>query len=664
MPDIFISYKTEERPFAERLAARLTEAGYDVWWDAALLAGQRFEDEIGRALNASRAVIILWSRMAVASAWVKDEAAAALDQGKAIPVIIDDLPHAELLLRFRQIQCPRLAGWDGDVDYPAYRDLLESVTRLAGAATGPRLSPPQAVARLERRADDAQLWAAVSQSPMQSADEYRTYLLRFGEDSLFSELAHIRIAALQQGGAPAVPKPRPKFDWRPAILLPLLAVLIIAVIGTAWYVLKYRDFFVSQAARDAATRCATWSSGSHLDWQTAVPKLTDTAAADCQLAADSFQQTGDYKAMLAMVRLLQRHFDLADTLSAEAIARNSGLGSYVRGLMFELGMSFNPDFDRAFAFYRTALQAGVSRAGGRACMLGIQTQRINNPADNLFPLCQASAEAGDSLGELAMGYIAEYGDAGQHIDDTIAADDYRASAKQGDYTAMTLLGALELRSLSVPHDPADAYGWFKIAADAGYPWAIRWKAIANEIGYGTPVNIPEAGRLYDQAATMGDLISAFLLDFAAPDFSINSMSIFDRREFDRLRAMATPVGQRMIGQGYRRGLAAPPTPDISLKAFLKCADTNALCQLAAGHFYQFGPDGYRSVPNMVDMFTRGAAAGEMHAQFELGLLFLNGQGVGKDLDQAMSLFQLSASQGNVDASEQIKAITNGAPQNP
>lgn len=91
MPDIFISYKKEERETASTLATRLTEAGYEVWWDDALLAGERYEDEIAAVLDQSRAVVVLWSRASVKSEWVKAEAEAARQQKKAFPIIIDDM---------------------------------------------------------------------------------------------------------------------------------------------------------------------------------------------------------------------------------------------------------------------------------------------------------------------------------------------------------------------------------------------------------------------------------------------------------------------------------------------------------------------------------------------------------------------------------------------
>jgi hypothetical protein len=109
MSDVFISYKKEERATAELLARRLTEAGYDVWRDAAILAGQPFEKVITAALDGAKAVVILWSRKAVLSKWVLAEAAEAYNQDKPVPAIIDDVAHSELPLTYRPLQCPRLA---------------------------------------------------------------------------------------------------------------------------------------------------------------------------------------------------------------------------------------------------------------------------------------------------------------------------------------------------------------------------------------------------------------------------------------------------------------------------------------------------------------------------------------------------------------------------
>ena len=223
--DIFISYKKEEKAFAARMSRRLTEAGFRVWWDAALLSGQFFEEEIAAALKSSKAVIILWSRQSVKSKWVQAEANSALSESKALPVIIDDLPHAELPLLFRGLHCQDLAKWRGDADHAGFNELLAAVRARVGEP-GPILSPLAAEADLEASATEAELWAEISGATPQSAEEYRGYLTRFGSDARFAEIANVRIARLERQSK------RPRVT-RLTIVLATLLVLSVGLLASS-----------------------------------------------------------------------------------------------------------------------------------------------------------------------------------------------------------------------------------------------------------------------------------------------------------------------------------------------------------------------------------------------------------------------------------------------
>ena len=155
MPDIFISYKKEERAVASELATRLTEAGYEVWWDDDLLAGERYEDEIATVLDNSRAVVVLWSRQSVKSEWVKAEAEAARQQKKAFPIIIDDMPPAQMPLLYRGMHAARFEGWKGELDHEGYVELIGSIRDRIGKARGPELTEAQAEERLAATASEA-----------------------------------------------------------------------------------------------------------------------------------------------------------------------------------------------------------------------------------------------------------------------------------------------------------------------------------------------------------------------------------------------------------------------------------------------------------------------------------------------------------------------------
>src|SRR5262245_25386431 len=110
MSDIFISYKREDKAEARALAESLEQIGWTVWWDPQLRAGERFDEVIEREINDAKCVIVLWSRLAIQSQYVKDEATYALSLNKLIPVSIDEAPAP---FRFKGLHTLSLAGWRG-----------------------------------------------------------------------------------------------------------------------------------------------------------------------------------------------------------------------------------------------------------------------------------------------------------------------------------------------------------------------------------------------------------------------------------------------------------------------------------------------------------------------------------------------------------------------
>jgi hypothetical protein len=98
---LFLSYARVDHPQVEPLAQALQNAGFRVWWDAALEGGHHFAAEIERELEAADAVVVVWSEASVQSNWVLDEAMHGRDRGCLIPVRFDETPPP---LGYRQIQ--------------------------------------------------------------------------------------------------------------------------------------------------------------------------------------------------------------------------------------------------------------------------------------------------------------------------------------------------------------------------------------------------------------------------------------------------------------------------------------------------------------------------------------------------------------------------------
>lgn len=128
MADVFLSYARGNAAEAQRIAADLRSCGFSLWFDEHLPAHRAFSEVIEEQLEAAQAVVVLWSKEAVGSQWVRSEANRGREKERLVQIRLDD---ARLPMPFDQIQCADLADWDGDPDAPAWRCVVGSIAQLA-----------------------------------------------------------------------------------------------------------------------------------------------------------------------------------------------------------------------------------------------------------------------------------------------------------------------------------------------------------------------------------------------------------------------------------------------------------------------------------------------------------------------------------------------------
>jgi TIR domain len=124
MSDIFISYAREDPNKAKALAELFQQQSWSVWWDRNIPPGRSFDEVIEEALGAAKCVVVLWSKNAASSDWVKGEAGEGLQRKILVPVRIDS---ANVLLEFRRLQTVEFSNWKGDARHPELNGLLEAV---------------------------------------------------------------------------------------------------------------------------------------------------------------------------------------------------------------------------------------------------------------------------------------------------------------------------------------------------------------------------------------------------------------------------------------------------------------------------------------------------------------------------------------------------------
>jgi TolB-like protein len=134
LADVFLSYSRDDLPIARRFAKGFEREGFSVWWDAALIPGDAFDEAIEAALNEAKAVVVLWSRTSVASRWVRAEATQADENRTLVPVMIEPCKRP---IMFELTHTPDLSKWTGDPKDEAWQTCVAAVRRFIDKAAPP-----------------------------------------------------------------------------------------------------------------------------------------------------------------------------------------------------------------------------------------------------------------------------------------------------------------------------------------------------------------------------------------------------------------------------------------------------------------------------------------------------------------------------------------------
>lgn len=169
MADVFIAYKREERSRAELIATALRARGYSLWYDAALIAGEMFSDEINREVRAAKCVLTLWSPRGKESAWLRAETQIGLQRRVLVSAFVE---RTTLPPQFAAIDTVDLSDWRGDSADRRFQVVLDRIARLVGR--GPETTAP-----------DIAEWA-VAQG-LNTREGYEDYARRFPSSRFATE---------------------------------------------------------------------------------------------------------------------------------------------------------------------------------------------------------------------------------------------------------------------------------------------------------------------------------------------------------------------------------------------------------------------------------------------------------------------------------------------
>ncbi|MBT3785930.1 SEL1-like repeat protein, partial [bacterium] len=284
------------------------------------------------------------------------------------------------------------------------------------------------------------------------------------------------------------------------------------------------------------------------------------------------------------------------------------------------------------------------------------------------------------------------GSASEFVELELATDWLKKAALAGVDVAQHYLGSCYQFEIGVKEDLEQAIEWRKKAAEQGLPIALRYLAHGFKEGGILNKDIDRAIFFYIRAAVHGDIDSQFLLagfykrgeyvdqsnekylywtkkaadqgDVASQYLLGKHFSNEDSRDFNVAKAFQCYLN--IANHGIRQKSEEPvdryyPSAcRFQEEEFRKVNDpiiTGAQSLVALS--YRVGNGIEKDLQEAVFWFKKAAERGDPDAQFDLGIAYKDGQEVEKDDDLAFSWFQKAAHQGHQRAQYELSRLYAG-----
>ena len=108
------------------------------WLDEQIPVGSAWPNELEKALDIAKGVIVLWTKEACESEWVRKEANYALKQNKLFSIKLED---CNIPAQFSEIEAAVLIGWKVELDHPEWTNLLNSLVERVTPSRKEQLRP-------------------------------------------------------------------------------------------------------------------------------------------------------------------------------------------------------------------------------------------------------------------------------------------------------------------------------------------------------------------------------------------------------------------------------------------------------------------------------------------------------------------------------------------
>ena len=284
-----------------------------------------------------------------------------------------------------------------------------------------------------------------------------------------------------------------------------------------------------------------------------------------------------------------------------------------------------------------------------------------NLAKAAFPGVKQMALAGDDLAQYVLGKMYSKGE-GVDKDSPEGVKWYLKSAEKGNPEAQCNVGYAYARGIGLKADDKKAVEWFMKSAKSGSPVCQYNLGVRYEDGLGIQVDMREAFRFYKMAAAQGEYAAQYRL---AQEYE-SGTSAGDKAEAFRLYSASAetgyPLAQYKAGLLWDAGEVVARDPAKALKWWCLATDHErsdepAVAEAARSAREKVISSVCSKPENLAGQDNAAGAHGDTAAQFKLGLSYATGDGVSKDLREALRLWCLSALAGYGPAKTEVVGYT-------
>lgn len=515
MPDVFISYKRQERQRVEKLAAALEQLKLDVWFDAELNPGDTFLAAINDALLASRVILVCWTPEAARSPFVLGEA----EHGRARNALVAAFfQSTELPPPFNMVHAEDLSAWAGGLedDSPAWRKIVVNIgmlTQRPGLLDFIVLSGAQDAAALRR-------WAS---------DNWKDPL----SPRAFEIAREIEAGAPRSGAM--------KNQTQAIASLPDVLAKLGDAVRSAW------------AADDdgqALVNCG-------LDYLNGFGVAQDAEAA--RVLFESASQRGAPAAWhnLGLIALQGRGVKQDYAAARRCFERAAGVGQAAAmvnlGFLHENGLGTPRDYAKARAHYERAAALGEAMAIANLAALYSAGRGVRQDWAEARRLFERAAQMGNASALDNLGTIYAQG-LGVTPNPALARQCYESAAAQGDRSAIYNLGVFHLEGAGGTQDLPAALACFERAANMDHPSALANLGTMYAKGVGVWPDANKAKHLYERAGALGAIgallnLAAMLTERGSPHFDPERARDYLREAYERGDEMAGVRLAVMLAEG-------------------------------------------------------------------------------------------------------------------